>query len=115
MAKVTTEITVKQLQKKLKESFLSDDVKASYEEVLEQMNDDEKTELLDILEAGEKAKTDYAKDRLEKLARLNAALKKHLQNSIREEEKYIREQFETLEVKEEKEEMAELEKEINAL
>ncbi len=99
----------------LAESILSDELKTAYGDVLDKMNDEEKAELIVIIEEGSKAKANYEDQRIEKLARLNAALKTHLQNSLHEEEKYIREQFEAFDNKEEKVEMDELEKEINDL
>lgn len=109
MAETTLQITVEELKKMLAESFLSDELKTAYAGVLDQMTDDEKTQLAEIIEEGNKAKTDYEKQRLEQLARLNAALEKHLKNVLRNEQKYIRTQFEQLGSQDDKEELNNIE------
>ena len=118
MPQTTSQITVKDLKEMLDESNLSAATKATYSRVLEEMNEEEKAELTRIIEEGHRAEAEYAEyedQRLDQLARLNEALKKHLQKSLREEEKDIRKEFEELEEKEEEEEMKTLEEEINKL
>lgn len=115
MPQATAQITAQELKKMLAESILSDELKAAYTEVLAEMNDEEKTELIRIIEEGNRAKTEYEKDRVEHLARINVALKKHLQDVIRKEEKHAREEFEQFEHKEDEKELKTLEQEINQL
>jgi hypothetical protein len=115
MTETTLQITVDELKKRLAESFLSDETKNAFAGVLTEMNDDEKTELIKIIEEGTKAKTDYEAKRLENLARLNTALQKHLQDSLREEEKYVRTQFEQMEHQEDDEELNNIEQQLKTL
>lgn len=115
MAENAVKITVEEIKKMLTKSILSDELKTAYLALLADMTEEEKAELVRIVEEGNEAKKEYEEERLEKLARLNAALEKHLKNSLREEEKYAREQFEAFEETEDKAEMKELEKEINDL
>lgn len=115
MPEASLQITVKDLQKMLAESILSDELKTAYQEVMADMNDEEQAELIKIIEEGNKAKAEYKDNRLDQLSRLNAALAKHLQNSLRDEEKKIREDLEQFEERENKKEMKNLEEEINNL
>ena len=115
MPQVTAQITAEELKKMLSTSVLSDELKAAYSKVLSEMNDEEKAELIRIIEEGNKAKTEYGKERVEHLARINVALKKHLQDVQHKEDKYAREQFEQFEHKEDEEELKTLEQEINQL
>ena len=115
MADTKTQITNTELKKMLEKSILSEETKKNFAAVLEDMNDEEKTELIQIIEEGNKAKDDYEKERNEKLIKLNTALEKHLQKSLHEEGEYIREQFETVGKEEDQKEMADIEQEINNL
>lgn len=115
MTDTTTKITIEELKKMLAESILSEEMKTAYGDVLDKMNDEEKSELIVIIEDGNKAKISYDGQRLEKLARLNVALEKHLQDITHKEAKYIREAFETFDNKENEAEMQNLEQEINNL
>ena len=115
MADAKTQITDMELRKMLAESILSDETKEKFAAVLEDMNEEEKFQLIQIIEEGNKAKDDYEKERIEKLARINAALEKHLADVTREEEKYAREEFEKLEKEEDGNAMAELENQLNDL
>jgi hypothetical protein len=115
MADTIAKITIQNIKKMLKESILSDELKTAYLEVLADMNEEEKAELIRIIEEGNTAKAGYEEERLGHLARINKALKKHLADSQHEEEKYVREQFEAFEGKEEEEEMKDVEQEINQL
>jgi len=115
MPNALAQITAKELKKMLAESILSDELKTAYGDVLDKMNDEEKSELIVIIEEGNKAKISYDGQRLEKLARLNVALEKHLQNITHKEERYIREEFETFDNKKNEAEMNNIEQEINNL
>ncbi|MFH0837774.1 MAG: hypothetical protein V1880_00725 [Patescibacteria group bacterium] len=115
MPEATLQTTVEDLKKMLARSTLSDELKTAYGEVLEQMNDEEKAQLKKIIEDGNSAKTEYEKQRLENLARMNIALDKHLKDVLREEQKYIRDQFEQMDGQEEKEELNNIEQEIKNL
>jgi len=115
MADTQTQITDMQLRKMLKESVLSDELKKKFAGVIEDMNDEEKFELIQIIEEGSKARDEHEAKRIDKLARINVALKKHLADVAREEQKYAREQFEVLEKKEDETEMATLENELKNL
>ena len=115
MTNTIIQITVEELKIMLTESILSDELKNAYIGILPEMNDEEKTQLVKIIEEGNKAKTAYEAERLEKLARLNAALEKHLKDSLRDEEKYVRMQFEQADGQEEKDELNNLEQQIKKL
>lgn len=115
MTDTIIQITVEDLKKMLAESFLSDELKNTYIGVLPVMNDEEKIQLVRIIEEGNNAKSVYEAERLDKLAHLNTALEKHLKDALREEGKYIRDQFEQADGKEEKDELNNLEQQINTL
>ena len=103
------------LTKLIKDSTLSEGLKTAYLKVLPDMTDDEKTELRNIIEEGRIAKAKYNEDRVKKLTLLNEALKKHLQEVSHKEQKYIRQEFEAFDAKEDEQEMKNLEQEINSL
>lgn len=115
MTETTLQITVEELKKMLDESFLSAETKNAFTDLLADMNDDEKTQLIKIIEEGNNAKTTYETERLEKLARLNAALKKHLQDVTQKENRYIREEFEKFGSQEDEQEMQNIEEQIKNL
>lgn len=118
MAETTTQITAEELKKMLDESNLSAEMKTGYGEVLDQMTNEEKFELVRIMNEKNEAEVEYMKEseeRIQQLAKLNAALEKHLANSLRDEEKNIREEFQKIGEQEDKEEMQEIESEINQL
>lgn len=109
------QITAEELKKLLEESFLSAELKASYAELLGEMTDDEKTQLVSILEQGKKAKADFDKNRIEQLARLNRALEKHLKDVSHEEGKYARDQFESMGRREDEQDLKLIEEQITKL
>ena len=115
MTDTTIQITSEELKKMLAESELSDELKKEFATVIDKMTGEEKTELIQIIENEKKAITENEKERTEKLIKLNMALEKHLEESLREEGKYIREQFEATGAEDDKKEMADIEQEINNL
>ena len=115
MTETTLQITVEELKKMLAGSILSDETKNAFTKVLADMTDDEKTQLAKIIEEGNKAKTVYEDQRLTLLAKLNTALEKHLKDTLRDEGKYIRDQFEQLGNKEDTEELNNIEQQIKNL
>jgi hypothetical protein len=115
MTETITQITMEELKKMLTESFLSNEMKNAYAGVLANMNDEEKTQLVAIIEEGNKARTTYEADRYEQLAKLNSALEQHLKDALREEGKYARDQFEQMGGQEDSEEISTLEQQINNL
>lgn len=118
MAEITKQITVEELRKMLEESNLSAEMKTAYGEVLGIMTDDEKNQLIAIIQEKKKAEEDFeenAEKRNEQLAKLNLALEKHLANTLRDEVKLIREDFEKEGKKDEEKEMEKLENELDQL
>ena len=103
------------LQDLINGSILSDELKAAYNKVLPEMTEEEKNELRKIIKEGNAAKAKHDEERLEKLARLNTALEKHLQDVSHKEEKYIRDEFEKFDNEQDAEEMQTLEQTINNL
>lgn len=96
MTENSLQITVENIKKMLTESVFSDETKKAYLNVLGQMTEEEKRELMKIMEEGSKAKSDYEIQKSERLAKLNAALEKHLKETARNQNKYARDQFENL-------------------
>lgn len=115
MADTVTQITNEELKKMLDESILSDELKTGYAKVMDQMTDEEKSELIGIIQESNKAMAQGEEERISKLQELNSALDKHLQNSVREEKRYIRQEVEVFEASEEKKEIEDVEQELNAL
>lgn len=104
-----------EIRKMLKESILSDELKSKFAAILEDMNEEEKFELIQIIEESNKAKEEHEAARKGKLARINAALEKHLRDVMHEEERNVRTEFENLEKSEDEAEIKELETELNNL
>ena len=115
MAEANQQINVEELKKMLDESNLSAEMKTGYTEVLEAMTEDERAQLRAIIEEKKQAEEEYEANRYEKLARLNRALEKHLADTLRDEEKLIREDFEKEGAKEDAADMKQLENELNNL
>ena len=61
------------------------------------MSEEEKAELIRIIQESHQAEAEFKDQKLDKLVSLNEALKTHLHNSLHDEEKYIREEFEAFE------------------
>lgn len=115
MTDTKIQITTEELKKMLTESILSEELKTDFAAVLNDMTEEEKTELIQIIENGNKATAEAENERNGKLIKLNTALEKYLQKTLREEGKYIREQFETAGKEEDKKEMENVETELNNL
>ncbi|MBN2306922.1 hypothetical protein JXD20_02960 [Candidatus Peregrinibacteria bacterium] len=113
MTDTKTTITTDQLRKMLNESILSEELKTNFNEILEVMDNEGKAQLLKIIEESNAARATYEKEHDEKMVKLNTALEKHLKNNIREEEKYIREEFEAYGKELEEKEMQDVEQTIN--
>lgn len=108
-------ITIDDIKKMLIESVLSDEQKKAFSEVIELMNESEKNELINIIESGAKEKMEFENQKKDKLAELNSTLEKHLTKSGIEEDKYIRDEFESFDKQEENNQLQTLEKEMNQL
>lgn len=118
MAKTTTQITDEELTAKLKESQLAPSEKETLEPLIPQMTDDEKQELLALIEEShevnktvESMKQNYAKE----LHALNEEYEKKMNKVVKEETAKAAKKLEAAEQAKDEKEEAKLEKEIENL
>lgn len=114
----TTTITNEALLKKLTESKFTDEQKKSIAELIPEMNEEQRQELISLIsqsfEVAEK-EAEADKEYQAELRKLNEEYMAKLDAMVKKETENVRKEYEKLEKGEEAEEMKELEKEIEEM
>ena len=115
MSENKLQITDDQLLQGLEVSPLPEELKERFRIGLPTMTDNQKTRLADLIKQGYKGEQAFETKKQEELAALNDEYAEKMKNAQREEDKYVREEFEKFGAQQDAEEMQSLESEIDQL
>jgi type I site-specific restriction-modification system R (restriction) subunit len=112
MTETNNTLTNEQLKEKLSASSFTDEMKQKLEGIIPSMDENERNQLIDILNREETERSTFEEEKLKKLAKLNEEFQEKVNQTEHEEGKYARENFETFDKDQNEKELANFDKEI---
>ena len=113
MPEAKTDLTDQELIEKLRASVIDDVQKKELEELIPDLNTEERTKLINLINDAEQEMAPFKEQQDEALRKLNAEYTEKLENITKETNEHARKEFEKLEKEEDTEEMKELEEEVS--
>lgn len=114
MSETNRQITDQDLRERLLTSLLPDEQKNEYAELIPEMNQDERAQLMEIIGGLETEQERFEKEKQEKLITLNKEFKRELKGASQEEGRHIREETEKFDKGIEAEKLETIDSEIDS-